>query len=360
MGGRVGLKGTDGWETVEKAIKLGAKPWASERAKRMLRELTPLREEILILTYPGEMGENAAREAGFRVELVGTIEGERSTAEDTKRAAREMLKRNAVLLLFVGGDGTARDIYDAIDLSIPVIGVPAGVKMYSAVFSTGPERAGQLALKYLRGEIRDVEEREVMDIDEEKFRQGIFAVRLYGYLKVPYHRRYVVGGKSPTSATERMNQEAIAVDILENMEKDTYYLIGPGTTAKMILKKLGCDYTLLGVDIIYNGKLVAKDANEREILRTIRGKRAKIVVSPLGGQGYLLGRGNQQISGEVLKEAGGKKSIIIVATQNKILALHGKPLLVDTNDREMDELLSGWYPVVIGYHERMMYRVAPG
>ena len=360
MGGRVGLKGTDGWDIVEKAMKLGAKPWSGERAERMLKLLLPLLNELKILSYPGEMGGAIAEKLGFDVEIVGEIEGARSTAEDTKRAAREMVKRGCSLILFVGGDGTARDIYDAVGLKIPVVGVPAGVKMYSAVFATSPEKGGELAIRYLKGEIRDVEEREVMDIDEEKFRRGIFAVRLYGYLMVPYHRRYVIGGKSPTSANERLNQEAIAVDVIENMDDDTYYILGPGTTTKMIAKKLGCSYSLLGVDMVHKGRTIGLDLSEREILKIVKGKRAKIIVSPLGGQGYLLGRGNQQISPEVIREVGGKKNIVIVSTQQKLLGLGGKPLLVDTNDKELDVELSGWYRVIVGHRERWMYRVMPG
>ncbi|MDP8012357.1 MAG: ATP-NAD kinase family protein [Thermoplasmata archaeon] len=360
MGGRVGLKGTDGWDIVEKAMKLGAKPWSEERAERMLRTLLPLLKEIKIFTYPGEMGENIAKKLGYDVEVIGKIEGERISAEDTRRAAKEMTRKGCELILFVGGDGTTRDIYDAVGLSVPVIGVPAGVKMYSAVFASGPERGGELAVKYLRGMIKELQEREVMDIDEEKYRNGIFAVRLYGYLMVPYDKRYVIGGKSPTGISEKANQEAIAVDIIENMDDETYYILGPGTTTKMILKKMEVRYSLLGVDILYRRKVVGLDLNERDILRIIAGKKTKIIISPLGGQGYLFGRGNQQISPSVIMSAGGKKSIIIVATQQKILNLEGKPFLVDTNDPLLDRQLSGWYRVITGYRERWMYRVEYG
>jgi len=360
MGGRVGLKGTDGWDIVEKAMKLGAKPWSEERAERMLRTLLPLLKEIKIFTYPGEMGENIAKKLGYDVEVIGKIEGERFSAEDTRRAAREMTRKGCELILFVGGDGTTRDIYDAVGLSVPVIGVPAGVKMYSAVFTTSPEKGGELAVKYLRGMIKELQEREVMDIDEEKYRNGIFAVRLYGYLMVPYDKRYVIGGKSPTGISEKANQEAIAVDIIENMDDETYYILGPGTTTKMILKKMDVRYSLLGVDILYRRKVVGLDLNEKDILRIISGKKSKIIISPLGGQGYLLGRGNQQISPSVIMSAGGKKSIIIVATQQKILNLEGKPLLVDTNDPLLDRQLSGWYKIITGYRERWMYRVEYG
>jgi len=360
MGGRVGLKGTDGWEIVAKAIKLGAKPWSQGRARKALEKLLPLKDEIELITYPGDMGENIAIKCGFEPKVMGKLTSERTTSEDTKRAAREMLKLGTDPIVVVGGDGTARDIYDAIDLNAVVIGVPAGVKMYSAVFASSPEAAGELVVKYLKGEIRDTVEREVMDIDEEKFRQGVFAVKLYGYLQIPFDKRYIVGGKSPTSINERLNQEAIAVEIIENMEDDYYYIIGPGTTTKMILKKLNCDYSLLGVDIVHRGELVGKDLNESQILEIIKDKKARIIISPIGGQGYVFGRGNQQISPKVIKEVGGKPNIVIVTTQQKLISVKGRPLLVDTNDRKLDEELSGWYRVVVGYKERLMYKVVPG
>ena len=290
MGGRVGLKGTNGWHIVEKAIKLGAKPWSQDRARRALKKLLSIKDEIELLTYQGEMGEKVAIECGFEPKVIGKPAGPRTTPEDTKQAAKEMVKQGVDLIIFVGGDGTARDIYDSIGLSAVVIGVPAGVKMYSGVFASSPEAAGELAVRYLKGEIKDMMEQEVMDIDEEKFRQGIFSVRLYGYLRIPFDKRYIVGGKSPTSINERLNQEAIAVEVIENMEDNCYYVIGPGTTTKMILKKLNLDYSLLGVDIIYNGELVGKDLNEKQILKIIDGKKAKIIVSPIGGQGYVFGR----------------------------------------------------------------------
>jgi len=360
MGGRVGLKGTDGWDIVEKAIKLGAKPWSPERAKRVFKKLLTIKDEIELLTYQGEMGERVAVECSFEPKVIGKPASARTTAEDTKRAAREMVKQGVDLIIFVGGDGTARNIYDSIGLDAVVVGVPAGVKMYSGVFASSPEAAGVLAVRYLKGEIKDMIEQEVLDIDEEKFRQGVFSVRLYGYLRIPFDKRYIVGGKSTTSINERLNQEAIAADVIEDMEDNCYYIIGPGTTTKTILKKLNLDYSLLGVDIIYNGELVGKDLNEKQILEIIDGKKAKIIVSPIGGQGYVFGRGNHQISPAVIRKVGGKPNIIIVATQQKIISLRGRPLLVDTNDRTLDKELSGWYRVIVGYKERLMYRVEPG
>lgn len=355
MGGRVGLKGTDGLETLKKAIELGAKPWAEDRAKEALKQLVHLKNKIELITYPKQMGEYTAISCCFSPKVIGTLSGSMTVAEDTKRAAREMRDLGVDLPLFVGGDGTARDIYDAIDEDLVVLGIPAGVKIYSAVYAATPTRAGELAALYLEGKIREVIEAEVMDIDEEKFREGKLSGGLYGYLRIPFQQGYLPGAKSPTSVSERYNQEEIAAEVIENMSDEYYYIIGPGTTTKAIMKRLNLDYCLLGVDLVYKKKLVGKDLNETMLLEKIR-KKAKIIVTSIGGQGYIFGRGNQQISPRVIKEVG-KDNINIVATKRKIEALHGRPLLVDTGDEELDKQLSGYYRVTVGYGEEIIYKV---
>lgn len=358
LGGRVGLKGTDGVEVVRRAQKLGAVPEAPARARRALERLLPLREEVVILTYPGNMGGAVAADLGFPVELLGKPEKAETTAEDTKKAAKEILKRGAELLLFCGGDGTARDIYSAVELEIPVLGIPAGVKMHSGVFAPTPERAGEVAQRFLKGEIRKTREVEVMDIDEAAFRRGQVQARLFGYLVTPWARGAVQGAKVGTSPSERHSQKAIAATLIEDLESGTLYLIGPGTTAKAILAELGLDGALLGVDALLNGKLIGKDLAEREVLKLVRNHPTRIVVSPIGGQGHILGRGNQQLSPAVIRAAGGKGSLIVVATPRKLASLGGRPLLVDTGDRGLDKELSGYIWVITGYRQRAVYRLS--
>lgn len=357
MGGRVGLKGTDGEETLKMALKLGAKPWAEDRAKEALKQLLLLKDRVELITYPKKMGENASLSCSFTPKVIGELKGEKTTAEDTKRAADEMRVLGVDLLLFVGGDGTARDIYDAIDRSLVVLGIPAGVKVFSAVFAVNPVVAGELARLFLMGEIREVVDAEVLDIDEELFRRGKLSTRLYGYLKIPVKRGYTSGSKSTTPMSERYNKEEIAAEILDEMSDEYYYIIGPGTTTKVIMEFLNLDYSLLGVDIIHKKKLVGRDLNEKGILETIRGRKAKIIVTPIGGQGYLFGRGNQQISPKVIREVG-KDNIIIVSTRNKLRSLSRRTLLVDTGSEILDKELSGYYRVVTGYRERAIFKVS--
>jgi predicted polyphosphate/ATP-dependent NAD kinase len=357
MGGRVGLKGTDGPDILEQAIKLGAKPQSPARTKEALKKLDFLKEKVALITYPEKMGETAAIECSFSPKVIGSLTSSVTTSSDTKKAATEMLELGVDLLLFSGGDGTARDIYNAVGDSIVVLGIPAGVKIHSAVFACNAQRAGELAALYLQDKAKNIREVEVMDIDEDDYREGILSAKLFGYLRVPYEKRYIQRLKASSPADERYSHEAIAHEIVENMSDEFFYIIGPGTTTTAIMQKLNLENSLLGIDLVHKKKLVGKDLNEIELLTKIRGREAKLIITPIGGQGYLLGRGNQQLSPNVIREVG-KENIIIIATQQKINSLHGQPLLVDTGDKPTDQLLCDYFKVITGYRESIIYKVA--
>ncbi|MGD2148585.1 MAG: ATP-NAD kinase family protein [Anaerolineae bacterium] len=356
IGGRVGLKGSDGAEVQRKALELGAVRQSLNRAIRALRRIEPW-DDLEIVTYPGEMGEDAACACAFAPTVIGFIKPGETTAEDTESAAREMLQLNVDLLLFAGGDGTARDIYNAVGERLPALGIPAGVKIHSAVFGASPRSAGDLASCYLQGSVSRLREAEVMDIDEEAVRRGVVSAKLYGYLKIPFRRRLLQGLKTPSSPGEQAAMAGIAADVVSNMEDGWLYVIGPGTTTRAITSRLGLNKTLIGVDVVADGRLIAMDVNESQLLDLIEGRKAKIVVTPIGGQGYIFGRGNQQIGPAVIEKVG-RENIIVVGTTGKIHPLRGRPLWVDTGDRKVDEMLSGHIRVVTGYNEQIVYRVS--
>ena len=357
IGGRVGLKGSDGAEIQKKALELGAVPQSLNRAIQALERIKSMKGAFEVITYPGEMGEDAARECGFEPTVIGSIKQGETTPEDTRNAAQEMVRLKVNLLLFAGGDGTARDIYNAVGEGIPVLGIPAGVKIHSAVFATSPRSAGDLAELYLQERVSSLREAEVMDVDEEAFRQGIVSAKLYGYLKIPFRRRLVQSLKIASKPGEKASLEAIACEVVDRMGDDCLYIIGPGSTTRAITSKLGLNKTLVGVDVVFKGKLLATDVSESQLLNLLEGRDAKIIVTPIGGQGYIFGRGNQQISPEVIKRVG-KDNIIVVSTTEKINSLGGRPLWVDTGDRAVDRMLSGYMRVVTGYNEQVVCRVS--
>jgi predicted polyphosphate/ATP-dependent NAD kinase len=358
MGGRVGLKGSDGEEILNRAKELGAQPEAPRRTVDALKALVPMKEDIELITYPYEMGEDEARKCGLSPIVIGEIKKGETSAADTRNAAREMLRLEVDLLLFAGGDGTARDIYSVIGDRITALGVPSGVKIHSAVYSTSPRNAGELAAFYLGGKSSEVRlsEAEIMDIDEQSFREDRLSARLYGYLKVPYMKRMIQCAKAGGCAGEQQALNAIAADVIRNMETECLYIIGTGTTTRAIMEQLGLKNTLLGVDAVYNGKLVGSDVNEAQLLQMVEEKKAKIVVGVIGRQGYIFGRGNQQISAKVIKKVG-KENIIILATLDKITTLRDAPLLVDTGDEEIDKHLSGYVQVISGLGERIVLKI---
>ena len=361
MGGSVGLKGTD--HMVAEDIRRGAKPRANDRVRQALKELLEIKNELEIVTCPGDMGEDTAKSMGFRTTVLHTG-GRRSLKDlfdssrtDTIVLSKAMEEAGVDLLLFAGGDGTARDIYEGVGTELPALGIPAGVKIHSPVYAKNPQSAGDLAKLWLTGKVTKTAEQEVLDIDEELYRQEIINTRLYGYLSVPLEHVFTQNRKAPTPLSETASIESIAHEIVEHMEEDTYYLIGAGTTTRGVMQMLGLKNTLIGVDLIRNKELVANDIYGDKILDFIKGKKTKLIVTVTGGQGFLFGRGNQQITPEVIREIG-KENIIILATKAKIAEFHHQPFLVDTPDEELNKELCGYYRVITAYGEFTMCRVS--
>lgn len=344
MGGAVGLKGTDGLAHDAKAR--GAKPLAPERARACLRMLAPQACNLLFLTASREMGERVLNECGLGCSVVYEAPLQ-SSAEDTKAACKAFLKQGVDLILFCGGDGTARDVVAAVSDQIPVLGIPAGVKMHSGVFAISPEAAAELALGFLRGELK-ARDTEVVDVDEELYRTGELQTKLYATAKTPYKPVLVQERKRIySSGSEEEFKNQIALFASEFMRDGSAYILGAGTTTARIAEFLGIEKTLLGVDVVQNGKLILKDASENDLLDLLsKEKSVKIIVSPIGAQGFILGRGSQQISASVLRDAG-VENLIIVSTPHKLAELPN--LLLYTGDTELDRMLSGKRQIVTGY-----------
>lgn len=344
MGGAVGLKGTDG--LAHEAVARGARPVAPERARSFLKLLDQEPAgKLLFLTASGEMGEELLRDFGFCYQVVYDSP-EQSGADDTRAACEEIRNHGVDLIVFCGGDGTARDVASSAG-DIPILGIPAGVKMHSGVFAISPQAAAELTLAYAKGELK-VRDTEIVDVDEELYRNGELQTRLYATARTPYKPVLVQERKRIyASVSEEEFKDQIALFAREFMRDGSAYILGAGTTTAKIAGLMGIEKTLLGVDVIQDGRVVMKDASERDLLDLLdRAKRAMIIVSPIGAQGFILGRGSQQISPRVVRRAG-IKNLIVVATPHKLEEIDS--LLVDTGDSELDRELSGRRQVVTGY-----------
>ena len=361
VGGSVALKGSDGDDIVELALSRGASLKAEKRASAAVQEFSRLAiaEQLVILTAAASMGENVLAAHGLPCEVLYRAE-QHTTSTDTKNVIRLFVEAGVDLIVFAGGDGTARDVLDILgnELSstIPVVGIPAGVKIHSAVYAVTPSQAGELIRLLISGEPMSLHEARVMDIDEDAFREGQVIARCYGYLSVPVDDTRMQLIKQGGINHHQIAVQDIATDVIESMEPDTYYLIGSGSTTAEIMNQLSLDNTLLGIDIVYNQALIASDVDEQAILKTINAHPVKIVVTVIGGQGHVFGRGNQQLSAEVIRRVG-QENIIIVATNDKLRSLNKRPMISDTGDTDLDRQLAGLYPVVTGYQQQTLYRM---
>lgn len=353
LGGSVALKGSDG--VADEAIAKGAQPKSHLRMKQALEVILPYRHEIEIITASGLMGEALALEMGFDVRVVHQV-SQKTGAIDTQAVVKRLLDETLDLLLFAGGDGTARDIYSVAADALPVLGVPAGVKIHSGVYGITPHAAGTVVKMLLEGELVSLMNADVMDIDEVAFRQGTVKARRYGEMLVPAEPRFIQSVKMGGVEVDELVLLDIAAEVLDNME-DELYIMGSGTTVAAVMDELQLDNTLLGVDLVQDRALIASDLSAVQLLEQTLGKSVKLVITLIGGQGHILGRGNQQLSSELIKRVG-KANIIILATKTKLKALEGRPLIVDSGDPELDRDLCGYYRVITGFHDHVMYQVA--
>jgi len=353
MGGRVGLKGTDGPAVLARARALGAVPEAASRCATALRSLPA---DIEILTLPGALGEYSASEAGLTARVLDAPPAS-STAADTRDGAARLREAGADLILFAGGDGTARDVLAAIGTATPMLGVPTGVKMHSAVFGTGPGAAGRLAARYLAG-IAPTREAEVMDLDEAALREGRVSARLHGFARVPHDRGLLQACKAGARPDDEAALDALARRLVREWPAGRLMILGCGTTTRRVKRALGFEGTLLGVDVVLDGRAIALDVNEAQLLRLLdRADGAGIVASVTGGQGFLFGRGNQQISAAVIRRIG-REGITVMTGARKLAALDPALLHVDTGDAGTDAMLAGYLHVHTAPGQRVVMRVA--
>ena len=352
LGGPAALKGSDGMAA--EALARGSEPRASERTRLALQCLLPLRERLQFLTFPGAMGADLLRELGFAHQVLGSLNDAATSAEDTKQAVQRLQEAGCALILFAGGDGTARDVCSVVRDGQPVLGIPAGVKIHSGVYAISPRAAGELAARLVEGGLVRLASGEVRDLDESALREGRVSARWYGELTVPEEGHFMQQTKQAGMESEELVLLELADWLQDSMEDGVRYVFGPGSTLHGLAQNLGLETTLLGVDVIENGQVLAHDVTEAQLFELVEGHPSRPLVTAIGGQGHILGRGNQQISPRVVR-AIGLDHLRVVATKRKLGTLQGRPLLVDSGDPQLVDSFPAAVRVWAGYKEELLY-----
>lgn len=367
IAGRVALKGSDDLEIQKEAFQRGAKPEAINRTKMALSPLVSELENIKFYTVEGTMGSDLLESMGIEYEIVHqpkelTDKDYKTSEKDTIAAALKM-KSEVDILLFSGGDGTARNILEAVGDEQLCLGIPAGCKIYSAVFTVIPEDVGNLIVNLIHGELVDIQEAQVLDINEKSYREGRLDTKVYGEMRTPRNGGFVQGVKVSGVESEDLAHQEIAAWVIENTEVDILYIIGAGSSCKAIKDEMGIDGSVLGVDVIRDGECLLKDAQENQILslmlehEKLYGRdRIKLILTFIGGQGVVFGRGNHQVCHQVIEQLG-LDNLIVVSSKSKIKALGGNALAVDTGKQSLNTKLSGYITIITGYDDTILYPI---
>lgn len=363
VGGPTAFKGSDA-NFIQSMAKSGEiKLTCPPRAKQFSKALAESSDLIQWVTVHGAMGSSCICQSLYDVEIIDYKAPEESTAEDTKQIVGSLLKANIDILIFMGGDGTARDVCSVLNeyaVPPPSLGIPAGVKMHSGVYAINPLAGAELIKNIIAGHATSLVEREVRDIDEALLQQGKVRSRHFGDMLVPEDDQFVQQVKQGGGEEDEISLLDIASEIRERMDEleSGLFIFGPGSTTHFILNEFGFEGTLLGVDVVYEGKILASDVNAGELEKIIGvypGPK-RLIITAIGGQGHILGRGNQQLSPSNLKEIG-KNNLWVVLTRNKLRELNNRPLLMDSGSPQLDRSWSGLMPVISGYNEQCLYRL---
>ena len=358
IGGPAALKGSDDHLLVEQARRGGSESKVLERTVVTMEGLAGVKDRIEVVAYAGAMGEAALTNSVLRYRVVGEIDRHATSKEDT-RCAVELLQAESVdIILFSGGDGTAGDICDVVKPGQVVLGIPCGVKMHSGVFANNPVAAGKIICDIALGKLTSVIDAQVMDIDEKAFRAGVVRAKFRGEMTVPEELRYIQQTKSGGREVEALVLQEIAADVIDKMKPGIQYLLGSGSTCAAIMESLQLENTLLGVDVVKDRELILVDATETQLFSLVASAPSEIIITVIGGQGHIFGRGNQQLSPRVIR-AVRLENLNVIATKTKLEDLQDKPRLVDTGDPSLDEKLAGLIRVTTGYEDSVLCRVSP-
>lgn len=359
IGGALALKGSDGPEIRQQAISAGAERLAMSKVKTCLTPLLPYREHLMFYTANTEMGSDLLAEMGFRYQCIYQSDTWPTEANDSKAFCRALTNYDIDLLLFAGGDGTARDILDEFDDRLPILGIPAGCKIHSGVYAISPQAAGRVLENMLKGELVSLTTAEIRDLDEAAYRAGTPKAKYYGMAQIPAELQYMQAVKMGGKESDELVLDDLAAQIEEWFEAhpDDYFVMGSGSTVAAIMDRLGLPNTLLGIDIVRRGQLLAADVTAKQCLHWVQQGPSQLVLTLIGGQGHVFGRGNQQLSPAVIR-AIGLSNIRLISSKQKLQQLAGKPLRSDTGDQQLDQALAGLHTIYTGLHDQVLYTLA--
>ncbi|VUD56749.1 hypothetical protein TDB9533_02379 [Thalassocella blandensis] len=369
LGGPQGMKGSDALAADPTKLDAGVERRSAKRAMQFFQALT-VKENVVFVFDRGVMGFDSLQAMDFASHdfTYQCIDGQfpdHTRAEHSQMLCQKLLAENIDVLVFVGGDGTARDVCRAVGSQFPVLGIPAGVKMHSGVFAISPSAAAQVINALALGELISVDTEEVRDIDEDAFQKGIVRSRHFGEMLVPQELRFIQHVKQGGVEVDELVLLDIAQDIEERIhhESDALFIFAPGSTTHFVLEYLcgsaqALKSTLLGVDVFDGTQIIAKDINATQLENITAAHQGKIylILTAIGGQGHIIGRGNQQISPNVLRRVG-RENLWLIATKTKLQALDARPLIIDSSDDELDLHWQGLIPVITGFRDTVLYRV---
>lgn len=358
VGGPSGNKGSDDVK-IQAAAKEGVLPLtARQRARTFVEQVAQLGDgaDVVLVTVAGDMGGGSLVDCGMAIEYVDFRPPANSTAEDTQHAVMAIQSRAVDLLVFVGGDGTARDVCQVVNPEQVVLGIPAGVKMHSGVFAINPQAAAKIVADLISGQLVRAVKQEVRDIDEQAFRQGRVNSRYFGEMLTPEEAHFIQSVKQGGFEVEDLVLLDIAEDLKKRLSNYDLIILGPGSTTFNIALNWGLQTTLLGVDLIRDGRVIAADVDAKTLAAQLSVKELKValVITVIGGQGHIIGRGNQQLRSDLLRRIG-REHLYIVATKTKLKSLAGRPLVMDSGDYQMDQQWRGYVPVLTGYDDLVLY-----
>lgn len=371
IGGPAGFKGSD-LPALQAAAANGQIPLRTPARAHTFWQLieqaykvcTPKLKPVLnyqVLAAPQQMGSDWLTQWGIEHSIIDKPLGAQSTAQDTQVIAKAMQQQNVDILVFAGGDGTARDIYTAVGSKQLVLGIPCGVKMHSGVYAINPQSAAELMIQLLSGVFISPSLQEVRDIDENEFRQGRVKARHFGQMPVPQAAEYMQAVKQGGMETEDLVLFDIAEYLREKFDPSALIIWAPGSTTFGLLKEWGFEGTLLGVDVLLPTGQLLLDVNAQQLNTCVANHMKtsgdiELVLTAIGGQGHIIGRGNQQFTPPLLKNIT-KAHIHVVATKTKLRTLNGRPLLLDSGCAQLDNTWAGLIPVITGYNDTVLYPV---